>query len=188
MVAPAAVQEVTAHGATKSSVRFESGLQADLRVVPAEQFAFALHHFTGSKEHNVALRQRALARGYSLSEWGLEQKSEEGELQVEIPDSITTEKGLFEFLGLAEIPPELREGLGEIESAEAQQLPNLVRPADIRGVFHNHTTASDGRGTIEEMAAAAEAPPPPAPEAAVSQSQTVCRPPRTQAAMDDRLP
>ena len=152
-----AVQEVTAHGATKSSVRFESGLQADLRVVPAEQFAFALHHFTGSKEHNVALRQRALARGYSLSEWGLAKKSEEGELQVEIPDSITTEKGLFEFLGLAEIPPELREGLGEIESAEAQQLPNLVRPADIRGVFHNHTTASDGRGTIEEMAAAAEA-------------------------------
>ena len=152
-----AVQEVTAHGATKSSVRFESGLQADLRVVPAEQFAFALHHFTGSKEHNVALRQRALARGYSLSEWGLAKKSEEGELQVEIPDSITTEKGLFEFLGLAEIPPELREGLGEIESAEAQQLPNLVRPADIRGVFHNHTTASDGRGTIEEMAAGAEA-------------------------------
>ena len=151
------VQEVTAHGATKSSVRFESGLQADLRVVPAEQFAFALHHFTGSKEHNVALRQRALARGYSLSEWGLAQKGEEGELEAEIPDSITTEKGLFEFLGLAEIPPELREGLGEIESAEAQQLPNLVTSADIRGVFHNHTTASDGRGTIEEMAAAAEA-------------------------------
>ena len=152
-----AVQEVTAHGATKSSVRFESGLQADLRVVPAEQFAFALHHFTGSKEHNVALRQRALARGYSLSEWGLVRKGEDGELQAEIPDSITTEKGLFEFLGLAEIPPELREGLGEIESAEAQQLPNLVKSADIRGVFHNHTTASDGRATIEEMAAAAEA-------------------------------
>ena len=152
-----AVQEVTAHGATKSSVRFESGLQADLRVVPAEQFAFALHHFTGSKEHNVALRQRALARGYSLSEWGLAQKGEEGDAPTEIPDSITTEKELFQFLGLAEIPPELREGLGEIDSAEAQQLPNLVTPADIRGVFHNHTTASDGRGTIEEMATAAEA-------------------------------
>ena len=152
-----AVQEVTAHGATKSSVRFESGLQADLRVVPAEQFAFALHHFTGSKEHNVALRQRALARGYSLSEWGLAQKGEEGDTPTEIPDSITTEKELFQFLGLAEIPPELREGLGEIDSAEAQQLPNLVTPSDIRGVFHNHTTASDGRGTIEEMAAGAEA-------------------------------
>ena len=152
-----AVHEVTAHGATKSSVRFESGLQADLRVVPAEQFAFALHHFTGSKEHNVALRQRALARGYSLSEWGLAQKGEEGDLLTEIPDSIPTEKRLFEFLGLAEIPPELREGLGEIDSAEAHQLPNLVTPSDIRGVFHNHTTASDGRSTLEEMAAGAEA-------------------------------
>ena len=169
-----AVAEVTAHGATKSSVRFEGGLQADLRVVPAEQFAFALHHFTGSKEHNVALRQRALARGYSLSEWGLVKKGEEGDLKA-VPRSeattrpgaertgpnelsaIKTEEGLFEFLGLAEIPPELREGLGEIEAAEAQQLPNLITSADIRGVFHNHTTASDGRGTIEEMAAASEA-------------------------------
>jgi DNA polymerase (family 10) len=156
-VTQSAVAEVTAHGATKSSVRFEGGLQADLRVVPAEQFAFALHHFTGSKDHNVALRQRALARGYSLSEWGLAKKGEEGDLKPDIPDSINTEKGLFEFLGLAEIPPELREGLGEIEAAEAQKLPNLVTSADIRGVFHNHTIASDGRGTIEEMAAAAEA-------------------------------
>ena len=152
-----AVAEVTAHGATKSSVRFEGGLQADLRVVPAEQFAFALHHFTGSKDHNVALRQRALARGYSLSEWGLTEKGEEGDLKAEVADSINSEEGLFKFLGLAEIPPELREGLGEIEAAEAQQLPNLVTSADIRGVFHNHTTASDGRGTIEEMAAAAGA-------------------------------
>ena len=152
-----AVAEVTAHGATKSSVRFEGGLQADLRVVPAEQFAFALHHFTGSKDHNVALRQRALARGYSLSEWGLTEKGEEGDLKAEVADSINSEAGLFKFLGLAEIPPELREGLGEIEAAEAQQLPNLVTSADIRGVFHNHTTASDGRGTIEEMAAAAGA-------------------------------
>ena len=169
-----AVAEVTAHGATKSSVRFEGGLQADLRVVPAEQFAFALHHFTGSKDHNVAMRQRALARGYSLSEWGLMEKGEERDLKT-VPRSeattrpgaertgpnelsaIKTEEGLFKFLGLAEIPPELREGLGEIEAAEAQQLPNLVTSADIRGVFHNHTTASDGRGTIEEMAAAAEA-------------------------------
>lgn len=152
-----AVAEVTAHGATKSSVRFEGGLQADLRVVPAEQFAFALHHFTGSKDHNVAMRQRALARGYSLSEWGLTEKGEEGDLKAEVADSINSEAGLFEFLGLAEIVPELREGLGEIEAAEAQQLPNLVTSADIRGVFHNHTTASDGRGTIEEMAAAAGA-------------------------------
>jgi DNA polymerase (family 10) len=154
-VAQPTVAEVTAHGATKSSVRFEGGLQADLRVVPAEQFAFALHHFTGSKEHNVALRQRALARGYSLSEWGLSEKEDLENRKEEI--KVTSERALFEFLGLAEIPPELREGMGEIESAEAEQLPNLVTLADIRGVFHNHTTASDGRGTIEEMAAAAEA-------------------------------
>ena len=154
-VAQPTVAEVTAHGATKSSVRFEGGLQADLRVVPAEQFAFTLHHFTGSKEHNVALRQRALARGYSLSEWGLSEKEDLENRKEEI--KVTSERALFEFLGLAEIPPELREGMGEIESAEAEQLPNLVTLADIRGVFHNHTTASDGRGTIEEMAAAAEA-------------------------------
>lgn len=147
------VAEVSAHGATKSSVRFEGGLQADLRVVPAEQFAFALHHFTGSKEHNVAMRQRALAQGYSLSEWGLKGKddaSSEGK-------GIESEKALFEFLGLFEIPPELREGLNEIEVAAVGDLPELVEPADIRGVFHNHTTASDGRATIEEMASAAEA-------------------------------
>ena len=164
-VTQAGVQEVTAHGQTKSSVRFESGLQADLRVVPAAQFAFALHHFTGSKEHNVAMRQRALARGYSLSEWGLGRKAESGNTENLktgsesglVDAGIESEAGLFEFLGLAEIAPELREGLGEIEAAEAQALPALVTSADIRGVFHNHTTASDGRGTIEEMAAAAEA-------------------------------
>ena len=141
-VGQSGVQEVTAHGTTKSSVRFESGLQADLRVVPAEQFAFALHHFTGSKEHNVALRQRALARGYSLSEWGLKRESGSGESEHA---GIRTEKALFEFLGLAEIPPELREGMGELEAAEAGQLPELVQTGDIRGVFHNHTTASDER-------------------------------------------
>jgi len=153
-VAQEGVQEVTAHGQTKSSVRFDSGLQADLRVVPAAQFAFALHHFTGSKEHNVVMRQRALARGYSLSEWGLKSESE-GESGL-VDAGIESEQGLFEFLGLAQIPPELREGLGEVEAAESGGLPNLVNSTDIRGVFHNHTTASDGRGTIEEMAAAAE--------------------------------
>ena len=156
-VSQPAVAEVTAHGATKSSVRFEGGLQADLRVVPAAQFAFALHHFTGSKDHNVAMRQRALARGYSLSEWGLAEKAESGKLKTEMPNSITSEVELFKFLGLAEIAPELREGLGELEAAEAGELPTLVTRSDIRGVFHNHTTASDGRASIEEMAAACEA-------------------------------
>jgi DNA polymerase (family 10) len=145
-VAQEDVQEVSAHGATKSSVRFGTGLQADLRVVPAEQFAFALHHFTGSKEHNVAMRQRALAQGYSLSEWGLTPKAEIG-----------SEKELFEFLGLPEIPPELREGTHELDWAEAKILPELVSKEQIRGVFHNHTTASDGRASVEEMAEAAAA-------------------------------
>jgi DNA polymerase (family 10) len=153
------VIEVTAQGETKSSVRFEGGLQADLRVVPAAQFAFALHHFTGSKEHNVAMRQRALAKGYSLSEWGLkgsEEKGVSGE-RAQIDVGIDTEKGLFEFLGLAEIPPELREGMGELEAfaGDTENVPqSLVEAAQIRGVFHNHTTASDGRGSIEEMAEA----------------------------------
>ncbi len=149
------VVEVTAHGTTKSSVRFEGGLQADLRVVPPNQFAFALHHFTGSKDHNVAMRQRALSRGYSLSEWGLSKKNEE-DARPQSYD-INDEEGLFEFLGLAFIEPELREGLGELEAAETGKLPKLVEASDIRGVFHNHTTASDGRNTIEEMATAAEA-------------------------------
>lgn len=151
------VQEITAKGETKSSVRFEGGLQADLRVVPPAQFAFALHHFTGSKDHNVAMRQRALSRGYSLSEWGLKKSESESEKEESILRSesfgITSEKELFAFLDLPEIPPELREGMGELEFEE---IPELVSVEQIRGVFHNHTTASDGRATIEEMAAAAE--------------------------------
>ena len=155
------VKEVTARGETKASVRFESGLQADLRIVPAEQFAFALHHFTGSKDHNVQLRQRALARGHSLSEWGLVPAEGEGtakekaEKQQSLPAK--EEKDLFRHLGLHFIPPELREGLGEIEAAEQGELPRLVEAGDLRGAFHNHTTASDGRNTLAEMAAAAEA-------------------------------
>jgi DNA polymerase (family 10) len=150
------VREVTAQGSTKSSVRFASGLQADLRVVPVEQFAFALHHFTGSKEHNVAMRQRALAQGYSLSEWGLKSESE-GESEGM---GVKTEAALFDFLGLQEIPPELREGMGEVEryaSDGGNSVPHLVEASEIRGVFHNHTTASDGRASIEEMAEGAKA-------------------------------
>jgi DNA polymerase (family 10) len=153
------VKEITARGETKASVRFESGLQADLRLVPAEQFAFALHHFTGSKDHNVQMRQRALARGLSLSEWGLVpavdggRRTEDGGRK----DPIDTEEKLFAALDLRFIPPELREGLGEIEAAEAGPLPRLVEPADLRGAFHNHTTASDGVNTLAEMTAAAQA-------------------------------
>jgi DNA polymerase (family X) len=156
------VKEVTARGDTKASVRFESGLQADLRIVPDDQFVFALHHFTGSKDHNVQMRQRALARGLSLSEWGLVPAEGEGTVKAKSEDRTqrtpaNTEAELFGALGLRFIPPELREGLGEIETAEAGELPRLVEYADLRGAFHNHTTASDGRSTLVEMVAAAQA-------------------------------
>ena len=151
-VAYPGVKEVTAHGETKSSVRFENGLQADLRVVPAEQFYFALHHFTGSKEHNVAMRHRALGRGLSMSEWGFKSIDEKS-----VAPGATSEEEVFRALGLPWIPPELREGNGEIDAAEAGQLPKLIQFSDLRGVFHNHTTESDGDHTLDQMAAAAEA-------------------------------
>jgi DNA polymerase (family 10) len=151
-VAYPGVKEVTAHGETKSSVRFENGLQADLRVVPAEQFYFALHHFTGSKEHNVAMRHRALGRGLSMSEWGFKSVDEKF-----VAPGATSEEEVFRALGLPWIPPELREGNGEIDAAEAGKLPKLVQFSDLRGVFHNHTTESDGDHTLDQMAAAAEA-------------------------------
>ncbi|MCB1103332.1 MAG: DNA polymerase/3'-5' exonuclease PolX [Cephaloticoccus sp.] len=156
------VQEVTAQGETKSSVRFASGLQADLRIVPADQFVFALHHFTGSKDHNVAMRQRALARGLSLSEWGLVPAAGEGTAKEKAENKklrtpADTEEDLFKALGLNFIPPALRENLGEIEAAEKGELPKLVELSDLRGAFHNHTTESDGHGTLTEMTAAAEA-------------------------------
>ena len=180
-VARPGVVEITANGATKASVRLESGIQADLRLVPPEQFVFALHHFTGSKDHNVQLRQRALAQGLSLSEWGLfpadekhgpsaGMKLEGGNLKPEkksVPPPqvsglesqvpVKSEEQLFKALGLHFIPPELREGVGEIEAAGRGALPRLVEAGDIRGLFHNHTTASDGHNTLEEMTAAAQA-------------------------------
>ena len=155
------VKEVTARGETKASVRYESGLQADLRLVPAEQFVYALHHFTGSKDHNVAMRQRALGRGLSLSEWGLVPAEGEGTAKAKAESGagkvLQSEAELFAALGLAFIPPELREGVGEIEAAEQGELPRLIEESDLRGAFHNHTTASDGRNTLAEMTAAAEA-------------------------------
>ncbi len=157
----AGVKEITAKGETKASVRFEGGLQADLRIVPAAQFIYALHHFTGSKDHNVQMRQRALARGLSLSEWGLVPADGEGTAKEKAEQKHSlpakSEKDLFKHLGLHYIPPELREGLGEIEAAERSEAPRLVALGDLRGAFHNHTTASDGRNTLAEMAGAAQA-------------------------------
>ena len=156
------VTEVSAHGETKSSVRFEGGLQADIRVVPDDRYVFALHHFTGSKDHNVKMRQRALAQGLSLSEWGIFKKSDDpgddGAKAYERPlarSDVKEEKDLFGVLGLAFIPPELREGLEELDLGEKGELPRLVTDADLRGVFHNHTKASDGMASLEEMARAA---------------------------------
>lgn len=152
-VAQDRVKETTAKGDTKASVRFDSGLQADLRVVPPKQFAFALHHFTGSKDHNVQMRQRALERGLSLSEWGLKPVDAES---FEDGTPAQSEADIFNALDLSFIPPELREGRGEIDAAERGQIPDLIEWDDIRGVFHNHTTASDGRASLEEMTAAAQ--------------------------------
>jgi DNA polymerase (family X) len=155
------VAEVTAKGETKSSVRFEDGLQADIRIVPAEQFAFALHHFTGSKDHNVQMRQRAQDRGMSLSEWGLVPAEGEGTAKEKAAGGAgvraSEEAAIFKALGLSFIPPELREGMGEIEAAEKGEIPKLIELSDIRGAFHNHTTATDGSNTLSEMAAAAQA-------------------------------
>lgn len=138
-----AATEVIAQGDTKVSVRLQQGINADLRVVKPVEFPYALHHFTGSKEHNTAMRSRAKTLGYKINEYGLFR----GEELIPCRD----EHEFFAALGLAFIPPELRENRGEIEAAEVSSLPVLVEEADIRGVFHVHTTYSDGSATLEEM-------------------------------------
>ena len=142
------VREVIARGDTKTSVRLNSGIQADLRIVSDDRFPALLHHFTGSRDHNVAMRSRALGRGMRLNEYGLFTGSGE-----EVPCGEEAE--LYAALGLDYIPPELREGLGEIEAAAEGTLPELIRPGDIRGMLHVHTSYSDGRDTVAGMAAAA---------------------------------
>lgn len=137
---------VLAQGATKASIRLPSGCQCDVRAVSAAEYPFALAYFTGSKEHNVALRSRALKCGWSLNEYRLEG----------CPEEIVDEVSLYQALGLDYIPPELREDRGEIAAAEAGTLPRLIELHQLRGTFHNHTTASDGHATLEEMAAAAQ--------------------------------
>ena len=149
------VESVMVHGATKSSVRMKSGIQADLRVVTTGEYPFALNYFTGSKEHNIVLRQRALARGWTLNEYrlGFDEKSK---ITPEAVPPIDDERGLYRALDLDYVEPELREDRGEVAAAEAHTLPNLVELENLRGTFHNHTTASDGRSSLAEMAAAAQ--------------------------------
>ena len=141
------VADVIAQGSTKTAVRFEGGLAVDLRVVRDDQFAATLCHFTGSKEHNVALRQRAKDRDLKLSEYGVFR----GDEVIEC----TTEAEIHAELGLAYIEPELRENLGEVEAAESGALPELLSADDIRGVVHLHTTWSDGKASLRDMAEAA---------------------------------
>lgn len=151
-VAHPRVHEVLGHGPNKASARWGlEGLQVDVRAVPAESFGAAMQYFTGSKEHNVALRQRAQRLGLTLNEYGL--------FRIETGERVAgaTEKEIYRALGLKCIPPELRENQGEIEAAEKAELPELLEPADVRGDLHMHTRESDGRGTLEEMAAAAQA-------------------------------
>ena len=150
------VKDITAKGETKSSVRFENGIQADLRIVSEQVFVFALHHFTGSKDHNVMMRQRALSMGYRLSEWGIFDKDSEENVPIDTVKDIKSEADLFKFFGLEMIEPELREGLGEISVAGNYALPKLIGKQEIRGVFHNHTTLSDGMNTLDEMVRQAE--------------------------------
>ena len=149
------IDRILARGETKSSVLLKSGIQADLRVVANNEFPFALGYFTGNKDHNVALRGRALQNGWTLNEYRLGPLPDSKKPPKPIPE-INTEEDLYRALGLDYIPPELRENLGEIEAAENGTLPKLVELHNLRGTFHNHTTASDGRNTLEEMAAAAQ--------------------------------
>ncbi|MBA3348239.1 MAG: DNA polymerase/3'-5' exonuclease PolX [Actinobacteria bacterium] len=145
------VADVVAKGDTKATVLSNDGLRFDLRVVPPESYGNLLQHFTGSKEHNVALREDAVRRGFSVSEYGV--------TTVETGEVFTSEdeEAVYRHLGYAFIPPELRENGGELEAARMGTLPDLVERADIRGDLHSHSTWSDGKATIEEMALAARA-------------------------------
>ncbi|MGH7937720.1 MAG: DNA polymerase/3'-5' exonuclease PolX, partial [Bryobacteraceae bacterium] len=154
------VESVIARGATKTSVRLRSGIQADLRVVSGAEYPFALGYFTGSKEHNIVLRNRALQRGWTLNEYRLAPAETAATAKKTKPTAkvppVRDEAELYRALDLDFVPPELRENCGEVEAAAEGRLPRLIEPENLRGTFHCHTSASDGRNSIEEMAAAAE--------------------------------
>jgi DNA polymerase (family 10) len=145
------LMEVIAQGENKISFRVRNGIQVDVRLLPPESFGAAMQYFTGSKAHNVALRQRALKMGYTLSEYSL------AELDGGKPIAGKSEEEIYAKLNLKFIPPELRENLGEIDASAKNELPDLISEADIQGDVHMHTVETDGRNTIEEMAAAAKA-------------------------------
>lgn len=150
-VAHELVDSIIAQGPTKSSVRLKNGLQCDLRVVTSSEFPFALNYFTGSKEHNIRMRSRALERGWSLNEYRFSTTQPDADPVPEIHE----EPDIYRALGLEFIPPELRENLGEFDAAEHGTLPSLIEWHNLRGAFHAHTTASDGRASLAQMAEAA---------------------------------
>ena len=146
------VDEVLGRGENKASARVgHEGLQVDVRALPPDTFGAAMQYFTGSKDHNVAIRTRAVRMGLKLSEYGLFRIDDESKVAG------ATEAGVYEALGLPWIPPELRENCGEIEAAAENRLPGLIEMQDVRGDLHMHTTETDGRATLEEMAQAARA-------------------------------
>jgi DNA polymerase (family 10) len=142
------IEEVLVQGETGIRARLLSGIPADLRMVSPKEFPFALHHLTGSKEHNIALRGRAKTMGMKINEYGL--------FTGERPIPCQEEEEIYRALGLSFIPPELREGRGEIEAAAQGRLPNLVKADEIKGTFHVHTAYSDGSNTISSLAEGAQ--------------------------------
>jgi DNA polymerase (family 10) len=143
------IHDIIAKGENKVSFHLGDGLQVDVRLLPAASYGAALQYFTGSKAHNVALRQRALKLGYTLSEWSLARLDDGSTVAA------ATEQEIYAALGMDWIPPELRENLGEIEGAAHHSLPRLIQEKDIRGDLHMHTVATDGHNSIREMAEAA---------------------------------
>jgi len=144
------VERVLGQGSTKSSVQLAGGYQADLRLVPTESRGAAMQYFTGSKAHNILLRDRAIQHGYKLNEYGLFRTSDDSRIAGE------TEEGIYDALGLQHVEPELRENRGEIEAALERRLPRLVAQADLRGDLHMHTTETDGRDDLLTMALGAQ--------------------------------
>jgi len=155
------VESIIAQGPTKTSIRLHSGVQCDLRAVKMSEFPFALNYFTGSKEHNIEMRNRALKRGWTLNEYRLAPlPADPAKARKRDPSPIPEvqeEVDLYRALDLDFIPAELRENLGEFEAAKEHTLPRLLEKENLRGTFHCHTTASDGHNTLEEMADAAQA-------------------------------
>lgn len=144
------VESVIACGDTKASIRLDNGLQCDLRAVSNAAYPFALQYFSGSKEHNVEMRKRAKTKGWSLNEYDFQGEDS----SIELPE-VNEESDIYRALRLDFIPPELRENRGEFEAAEQGEIPKLIELENLRGTFHNHTTASDGQNSLQEMADAA---------------------------------